>query len=90
MPTQDKHPSYTRSTGQINLPTRQFINSSTQKIKKHQLINSKNTNLSTQKTPARQLKKSKNLQLTNLKTHQLENLNYYHLFYNIALNFAPF
>jgi len=49
MPTQDKHPSHARSTGQINLPTRQFINSSTQKLKKHQLINSKNTSTSTQK-----------------------------------------
>jgi len=90
MPTQDKHPSYIRSTGQINLPTRQFINSSTQKIKKHQLINSKNTNSSTQKTPARLLKKSRNLQLTSFPTHQLESLNYYFLFYNIAPNFAPF
>jgi len=113
MPTQDKHPSYIRSTGQINLPTRQFINSSTQKLKKHQLINSKNTNsstqktpthqlkkhqhvyskntsTSTQKTPARLLKKSRNLQLTSFPTHQLESLNYYFLFYNIAPNFAPF
>ena len=51
----------------------------------HQLINS-----STQKTPARQLKKSKNLQPTSFPTHQLENLNYYLLFYNIAPIFAPF
>jgi len=83
MPTQDKHPSYTRSTGQINLPTHQLIISSTQKLKK-------NTNLSTQKTPARQLKKSEHLQLTSFPTHQLENLNYYLLFYNIAPNFASF
>jgi len=31
MPTQDKHPSYTRSRGQINPPTHQPTNSSTQK-----------------------------------------------------------
>ena len=29
MPTQDKHLFHTRSAGQINLPTRQLINSST-------------------------------------------------------------
>ncbi|MGP1468653.1 MAG: hypothetical protein ACTTJY_04795, partial [Hoylesella shahii] len=58
MPTQDKHPSHTRSAGQINPLTHQLqknTNSSTQKIKKHpthQLKNSptpKNTNSSTQK-----------------------------------------
>jgi len=58
MPTQDKHPSHARSTGQINLPTRQFINSSTQKLKKtptyqlkkHQHVNSKNRKISNSPT----------------------------------------
>jgi len=51
----------------------------------HQLINSK-----IKKPPAHQLKNTKHLQLTNLKTHQLKNLNFYLLFYNIASIFAPF
>ena len=75
MPTQDKHPSHTRSTGQNNPTTHQFINSPTKKNKR---------------PPAHQLKKSKHLQLINLKTHQLKNLNHCLLFYNTALIFAPF
>jgi len=75
MPTQDKHLFHTRSTGQINLPTHQLINSSTQKNKK---------------APAPQLKNSRHLQLTSFPTHQLKYLNYYLLFYNVALIFAPF
>ena len=70
--------------------TYQLINLSTHQLKKHQLINSKNTSTSTQKTPARLLRKSEHLQLTNLKTHQLENLNCYLLFYNIVPKFALF
>jgi len=41
MPTQDKRSSHTRSTGQISQSTHQLINSSTQKLKKHQHVNSK-------------------------------------------------
>ena len=59
MPTQDKHLFHTRSTGQINLPTHQLINSSTQK-------NKKSTSTSTQKlktSPTHQLSNSPTLKL---------------------------
>jgi len=75
MSTQDKHLFHTRSAGQINLPTHQLINSSTQKIKK---------------APTHQLKNSRHLQLTSFPTRQLKNLNRYILLYNIVSIFAPF